>query len=65
MINKQVAKSVIKAYLGQRMSPDNTYALYEINSGNDDLLLEHIKALRYIFGEAIKEIEESKGEEND
>lgn len=66
MINKAVAKSVITAYLGQRLSPLNMHTLYEIDGGNDDLLLKHIKALRYIFDEAIKEIEESKGEkEND
>lgn len=66
MINKAIAKSVIEAYLGQKLSHLNMHTLYEINGGNDDLLLEHIKALRHIFGEAIKEIEESKGEkEND
>lgn len=66
MINKAVAKSVIEVYLGQKAEALNVYTLYEINNGNDDLLLEHIKALRHIFDEAIKEIEESKGEkEND
>ena len=56
-LNISVAKSVITAYLSNRLSAANISDLWEINNGNGDLLLEHIKALHHIFGEAIKEIE--------
>lgn len=55
----QLAKKIIVTFLGNSLTPDSMYDLYEINSGNDDLLLEHIKALKKIFEVAIEQLEKS------
>ena len=59
MKHKELAKNVITAYLSKNgdFTTDGFLVMYEINSGNDELLLEHIKALRNIFDNAIKEME--------
>ena len=54
--NKEVAKHVILAYLGQTVKAENVYAVYQIQNGDDELLLEHIKALKSIFERAIGEM---------
>ena len=54
--NKEIAKHVILAYLGQTVKAENVYTVYQIQNGDDELLLEHIKALKNIFDNAIKEM---------
>lgn len=54
---KDVAKAVIIGYLSNGQTPDGLCDIYEIKQGNDELLLNHIKALRDIFTNAIKEME--------
>lgn len=56
-MNKEVAKRIIIAYLSEGQTPDGIYDIYEIKQGNDELLLGHIKALKNIFTNAIKEME--------
>lgn len=62
MRHKELAKNVITAYLSKNgdFTPDGFFIMYEINSGNDELLLEHIKALKNIFEKAIEEMEGEK-----
>ena len=60
MKNKELAKAVITSYLGTSLTPLGMNDIYEIRGGNDELLLEHIKALRNIFEAAIKEIEDGQ-----
>lgn len=54
--NKEVAKHVILAYLGQTVKAENVYTVYQIQNGDDELLLEHVKALKNIFENAINEM---------
>ena len=61
---KDVAKGVILAYLETGYNAPSFYEMYEINNGNDEILLEHIKALHNIFGKAIKEMEDQNGKED-
>ena len=61
MKNKEVAKAIILAYLEIGMTPDGLYSIYEIRDDNNELLLEHVKALKNIFEKAIEEIENDKG----
>lgn len=58
--NTEVAKAVIISYLGTSLSAHSLGAIYEIRGGNNELLLEHVKALKNIFENAIKEIENGK-----
>lgn len=60
--NKEVAKNVIVAYLASGDTSEGIAELCEIKFGNDELLLEHIKALRNIFENAIKEMSMVKKE---
>lgn len=60
MKNKEVAKTVICTYLKTKLTPENICTTYDIQSGDDKLLLKHIKALKNIFENAIKEIEGEK-----
>ena len=64
MKNKELAKEVILSYFHilaskDRINGNGLAEIYAINS-DDEVLLEHIKALRNIFEEAIKEIEKDK-----
>ena len=59
--NKEIAKSMILSYLGSKLSLETVAVSYEISKGNDELLLEHVKALKNIFEKAIEEIENDKG----
>ena len=61
--NKEVAKHVILSYLGQTVKAENVYTVYQIQNGDDELLLEHIKALRNIFENAINEMTMVKKED--
>lgn len=64
MKNKELAKAIIIAYLSSNdngdFTPEGLITMWEIKNGNDDLLLEHIKALKNIFEKAIGEIEGNK-----
>lgn len=59
---KEVAKKIILSYLNQNLDFEWIQTIYEINSDNDEILLEHIKYIRNIFDKAIKEIEGEKSE---
>lgn len=61
-MNKEVAKNVICSYLGNGETIDALNDLYEIRNGNNELLLDHIKALKNIFENAIKEMKQTKNE---
>ena len=62
MKNKELAKAIICAYLNQNgdFTPEGLFTIYEIHNGNDEILLEHVKALKNIFEKAIEEIESEK-----
>ena len=61
--NTEIAKAIINAYIGNNgdFSAEGLFTLYEIQNGNKELLLEHVKALKNIFEKAIEEIENDKG----
>lgn len=67
MKNKELAKAIIIAYLSSNdngdFTPEGLITMWEIKNGNDDLLLEHIKALKNIFEKAIGEIENESNNE--
>ncbi len=54
--NVEIAKRVILTYLGKDLNADSVREIYEIKR-NSKVLLEHIKALKKIFEDAIKELE--------
>lgn len=56
MANKDIAKDIICAYLKNNENLASMSAYYEIASGNKEVLLEHIKAVKGIFERAIEEI---------
>ena len=60
MKNKEIAKAVIVSYLGRGLSGEGLATIYEINKGNNEVLLEHVKALKNIFERAIEEIEDER-----
>lgn len=64
MRNKEIAKAVITSYLSNKLSFESLGTVYEIQNGDDELLLEHVKALKNIFERAIKEIEGEKDDRN-
>lgn len=43
---------------------DGIYDLFEIKKGNKKVLLNHLKAIHSIMGDAIKELEGKKNENN-
>lgn len=55
----EVVKEIICTYLGTGTTPDGIYAVWEIQRGNKQELLDHINALISIFTDAKKELEES------
>lgn len=61
-MNKEIAKDVICAYLSNGESIDAIASLYDIKSGDNEVLLNHIKALKNIFENAIKEMKQPKKE---
>ena len=52
-----ISKDVIIAYLGYALKATNINEIYEIQSGNKEVLYEHIKALYNIFGKAKDDLE--------
>lgn len=67
MKHKELAKKIITAYLTDsgNFTTEGFLVMYEINNGNDKLLLEHIKALKNIFEKAIEEMEGNNNGCND
>ena len=64
MTELDVAKQIIVAFMGKDASPRGLYEIFEIQSGNDKLLLEHINVIIRIFEKAKKQLEE-EGKDND
>ena len=60
MTPKEFAKELIITYMGQTPKPENVLTIWEIKNGNDELLLEHTKAINGILEDAIKEMEGEK-----
>lgn len=52
-----ISKDVILAYLGHTLKATNINEIYDIQSGNKEVLYEHIKALYNIFGKAKNDLE--------
>lgn len=58
---KEIAKSIIINNLTVGGKPEGIRDIYDINAGDEELLLRHIKALKNIFEKAM---EEMKGDKN-
>lgn len=56
MDEKECAINIIKTILSNGSTPESFNNLYEINSGNKEVLLGHITALRNIFTKAEKQL---------
>lgn len=56
--NVNVAQDMIKAYLAKYDYGENLAIIFNINSGDDELLLSHIEAVSQIFIDAIKDLKE-------
>ena len=59
-MNKEldVAKSIIINLLNTNLNPDSVSSIYDIQSGNTEILLSHIDACVSIFNKAKKQLEE-------
>lgn len=55
----ELSKEIITSYLNKNITLYGLNDLYEINDGNEKLLLEHLKALVNIFQKAIDYLEKS------
>lgn len=55
---KEVAKQVIINHLGAEPNGYDLSVILELKKGNDELLLDHIKALRDILNKAIEYMED-------
>ncbi len=53
----EISKRFVIAILNQNMNIKSANEIYEINSGNTELLLKHLKAITNIMNKAIKELE--------
>ena len=42
----------------RKIQPDGAYDIMQINSGNKEVLADHIKAIKSILEKALKELEE-------
>lgn len=58
MTELEVAKDIIKSYIGRGQAYEGLYDIMEINSGNKEVLVEHINAVIGIFQKAKKQLEE-------
>lgn len=65
MTELEVAKNIIITYIGKGQTHDGLYDIMEINSGNKEVLLEHINTIISIFQDAKKQLEEDKNEIQD
>lgn len=59
-----VAKYMIISYLNNNVNADSLSALFAIQQGDKEELLEHIKALIPIFIEAKKQLEKEMENDN-
>ena len=59
----EVATNFIVSILKQNLNADSLNAIYEIKQGNKEMLLEHLKAIDSIVGNAIEIIENKDGSE--
>ena len=58
----EMAKKIIVTYLGSELTFEGLSELYDIQSGDNEVLLRHVKALESIFTQARKDLEnELKG----
>ena len=59
-MNKEldIAKRIIINHLNTNLNPDSVSAIYNIQSGNKEILLSHIDACISIFNKAKKQLEE-------
>lgn len=65
MLNElDVAKYMIISYLNNNINADSLSALFAIQQGDKEELLEHIKALIPIFIEAKKQLEKEMENDN-
>lgn len=65
MTELEVAKNIVTAFIGQYQTSRDIYELYEIKSGNNKVLLDHINAMIYVLEKAKKQLEEDKNEIQD
>ena len=59
-----VAKYMIISYLNNNINADSLSALFAIQQGDKEELLEHIKAILSIFSEAKKQLEKEMENDN-
>jgi len=64
-INIDIAKEIVTAFIGQYQTSRDIYELYEIQNGNNKVLLDHINAMIYVLEKAKKQLEEDKNEIQD
>lgn len=58
----EMAKKIIVTYLGSELTFEGLSELYDIQNGDNEVLLRHVKALESIFTQARKDLEnELKG----
>ena len=62
--NTDIAKHIILANLNGSLTLESVSTMYEIANGNNEILLDHIKALKNIFEKAIEEIENENNRSN-
>lgn len=60
----EVAKNMIVSYLNNNINRDSLSALFAIQQGDKEELLEHIKALIPIFIEAKNQLEKEMENDN-
>ena len=65
MTELEVAKNIVTAFIRQYQTSRDIYELYEIHSGNNKVLLDHINAMIYVLEKAKKQLEEDKNEVQD
>ena len=56
----EVSKNFVVTILSRNMNIESANDLYEINGGNKEVLLEHLKAINSITNDAIKILEGDK-----
>lgn len=59
-INIDIAKEIVVSFIGQHQTPRDIYEIYEIQSGNNKVLLDYIDIMIYILKSAKKQLEEEK-----
>lgn len=64
-IDIEIAKEIVVSFIGQHQTSRDIYELYEIQSGNNKVLLDHINAMIYVLESAKKQLEEDKNEIQD